>query len=265
MRFSVATALAACCASAQAFSDSTSFVLFSTAKFVEPDSSRQTQSSNQVVSSAKNILSSCPTERYLLVTQPNLNAGHLRDATGVPRLRNALKKAKSSFSIAEVDGHLDVKQLADYINEVCSGKAVVVDEVPLTALPADSNTVLAENDKNFGMIIDQYDMAGDYTVLYTAGSRTEEVLGYTPEFLDSMRTELKRQVHATRKNNSDFDKLPLFEKYQFFSPAIFMGLFAVLILVSILYIGVSAVGSLKVPYGAFEKEMGPSAQQQKKQ
>jgi len=134
------------------------------------------------------------------------------------------------------------------------------------------------------MIIDQYDMAGDYTVLYTAGSRTEEVLGYTPEFLDSMRTELKRQVHATRKNNSDFDKLPLFEKYQFFSPgtcgnvyfelglysddiptAIFMGLFAVLILVSILYIGVSAVGSLKVPYGAFEKEMGPSAQQQKKQ
>lgn len=114
-------------------------------RFAEPDSSRQAQSSNQVVSSAKSILSSCPTERYLLVTQPNLNAGHLRDATRVPRLHNALKKAKSSFSIAEVDGHLDVKQLADYINEVCSGKAVVVDEVPLTALPADSNTVLAEN------------------------------------------------------------------------------------------------------------------------
>lgn len=33
MRYSVATALAACCASAQAFSDSTSFVLFSTAKY----------------------------------------------------------------------------------------------------------------------------------------------------------------------------------------------------------------------------------------
>lgn len=40
MRYSVPTALAACCASAQAFSDSTSFVLFSTAKYATSTSSR---------------------------------------------------------------------------------------------------------------------------------------------------------------------------------------------------------------------------------
>lgn len=74
-------------------------------------------------------------------------------------------------------------------------------------------------DNNFGMVVDQYDLAGDYTILYTAGSRTEEATGYTPEFHDSIRTELKRQVqHARKTNNTAFDNLPLFEKYQFFTP-----------------------------------------------
>ncbi|KAH7033314.1 BIG/ATPase V1 complex, subunit S1 [Microdochium trichocladiopsis] len=261
MRFSVTAALAACCASAQAFSDSTPFILFSTAKFTAPDSTRQLQSSDEVVFSAKNILSSCPTDRYLLVTQPNLNAGHLRNAEAVPKLYSSLQKSKSSFSIAEVAGTVDVKQLYDYINKACDGKPVLVDEVHLTALSSINSATLGENDKNFGMVIDQYDMAGDYTVLYTAGSRTEEPQGYTPEFTDSMRTELKRQVqHPARKLNSTFENLPLFEKYQFFTPGIFMAFFVILILGSILFVGVSAVASLKVPYGAFDKDMGPSAQ-----
>ena len=37
-----------------------------------------------------------------------------------------------------------------------------------------------------------------------------------------MHIDLKRDEHAIpvrrAKNNSDFDKLPLFEKYQFFTP-----------------------------------------------
>lgn len=39
-----------------------------------------------------------------------------------------------------------------------------------------------------------------------------------------------------------------------------MGLVALLILFSILGVGISALGSLQVPYGAFDKEMGPAAQ-----
>lgn len=41
---------------------------------------------------------------------------------------------------------------------------------------------------------------------------------------------------------------------------IFMAFLVIFILGSILFVGVSAVASLKVPYGAFEKEMGPAAQ-----
>ena len=39
-----------------------------------------------------------------------------------------------------------------------------------------------------------------------------------------------------------------------------MGLIVFFILLTILYVGLSAVASLKVPYGALDKEMGPAAQ-----
>lgn len=39
-----------------------------------------------------------------------------------------------------------------------------------------------------------------------------------------------------------------------------MGLVSLVVLMSILYAGISAVASLEVPYGAFDKEMGPAAQ-----
>lgn len=39
-----------------------------------------------------------------------------------------------------------------------------------------------------------------------------------------------------------------------------MGLLALVVLLSILYTGISALSSLEVSYGAFDKEMGPAAQ-----
>lgn len=41
---------------------------------------------------------------------------------------------------------------------------------------------------------------------------------------------------------------------------LFMGLLAGAILVAILSVGISAVSSLQVSYGAFDKDMGPAAQ-----
>lgn len=39
-----------------------------------------------------------------------------------------------------------------------------------------------------------------------------------------------------------------------------MGLITTVVLFSILGVGIKGLGSLQVSYGAFEKEMGPSAQ-----
>ena len=72
--------------------------------------------------------------------------------------------------------------------------------------------------------------------------------------------DLKRSLAPPRGNRSVSEQRPLFEKYVFFSPGLFMGLLVGLILVSILWVGISAVSSLKVSYAAFEKDMGPAAQ-----
>lgn len=40
---------------------------------------------------------------------------------------------------------------------------------------------------------------------------------------------------------------------------LFMGLLVGFILIAILSVGISAVASLQVSYGAFDKEMGPAA------
>lgn len=44
-----------------------------------------------------------------------------------------------------------------------------------------------------------------------------------------------------------------------------MGLLVGFLLLSILYVAISAVASLEVSYAAFDKEMGPSVQKNKQQ
>ena len=71
--------------------------------------------------------------------------------------------------------------------------------------------------------------------------------------------ELKRDLssHAKRANSTEGG---LFEKYQYFTPGIFMGFAAIIPLFLILLVGVRALTSLEVSYFAFSKEMGPNAQ-----
>lgn len=107
---------------------------------------------------------------------------------------------------------------------------------------------------------------------------------YEPEFEETVMMDLKRNVQGQPQrrvdNETEWKKLPLFEKYQFFTPGkqatteafasttvqmltytgIFMGLLAVLLIGSILTVGIKALASLEVSYGAFEKDMGPAAQ-----
>ena len=106
----------------------------------------------------------------------------------------------------------------------------------------------------------------DYTVIYTTTAPTEAALQtqHTYEMEDpfpgAVHMELKRDTtaHSNQKNKT---KEPgLFEKYQFFSPGLFMGITAMIPLTLILYVGIKALSSLEVSYYAFSKEMGPAAQ-----
>ncbi|KAI0503306.1 ER protein BIG1 [Xylaria bambusicola] len=270
MRLSVAAAVAGLCASSHAFSDSSPFILFSTAKLSKPTSDHQLQSSSQVLETTKQLLSSCPTNRYLFISQPNLNAAHLSSSAAVPKLTESISHTTSSYSIAEVAGEFDVRSIATYIRETCElpqSSINVVELLPVPSSAAGSEMALKENDDELGMILEQYETSTveSYTVVYAGGVQAEKPQTYAPEFTDDGAgpTELKRQLHdvnGVRRQEKDGKNLPLFEKYQYFTPGIFMSLIVLIILMSILYAGISAVASLEVSYGAFDKEMGPAAQ-----
>ncbi|GAP87677.1 putative ER protein big1 [Rosellinia necatrix] len=270
MHLSITAAIAGLCASAHAFSDSSPFILFSTAKLSASASQDQLQSGSRVLESTKQLLSSCPTNHYLFISQPNLNAGHLSSKAAVPKLSGFLSHATSSYSVAEVAGEFDVKSIADYVRETCQLPRSAIDMIelsPVPSSPAESAKALKGNDDELGLVLEQYEAsAGDsYTVIYAGGSRTETPQTYTSEFTDSGvgQAELKRRLHnanGVRRQEKSDRKLPLFAKYQYFTPGVFMGLIAFLILMSILYVGISALASLEVSYGAFDKDMGPAAQ-----
>ncbi|KAL2025014.1 hypothetical protein VTK56DRAFT_16 [Thermocarpiscus australiensis] len=290
MQLSIAAALLACTAvQVQAFSDSSPFVLFSTA--VLPDSATnnntpQLQTSAQVLASAKRLLASCPTSRYVLVSQPNVHAADIRvhthddddDSDGggrsrcpMPSLCRAVSSSGSGsvFAVAEVVGQVSGRPLAEYVAAVCAemGKEVRVDRVELKHLPSPSvregkerRDVLEDNDLELGRLLET--LGGDFTVVLF--SDPNEFKAYEPEFVQPVHMDLKRRAEEAedvpaRKSNSA-DNLPLFEKYQFFTPGIFMALVVLAVILSILAVGLKAIASLEVSYGAFDKEMGPAAQ-----
>ncbi|OMP84156.1 hypothetical protein BK809_0001541 [Diplodia seriata] len=106
-----------------------------------------------------------------------------------------------------------------------------------------------------------------YTVIYTttppvvdqipAPKQQHPVQGYEMEEAFPLHTEMKRALANGATGDED---VALFEKYQFLSPGIFMGLSVSIVLFLILYVGVTAVAGLEVSYFAFSKEMGPAAQ-----
>lgn len=68
-------------------------------------------------------------------------------------------------------------------------------------------------------------------------------------------------VPSAAKNGSKVNSsAPLFEKYQFLTPGLFMGFLVSFTLLSILFVGVKAIAGMEVSYAAFDKENGPQAQ-----
>lgn len=81
-------------------------------------------------------------------------------------------------------------------------------------------------------------------------------------FAGAIQMELKRDLSTHKRAVKS--KAGLFERYQYFTPGLFMGLAALVPLFLLVLVGVKALLSLEVSYFAFSKEMGPAAQRQQK-
>ncbi|CAF9908560.1 MAG: hypothetical protein ALECFALPRED_004675 [Alectoria fallacina] len=115
------------------------------------------------------------------------------------------------------------------------------------------------------------------TVIYTTtppnaahqpASAESESYEMDAQFQAPVHMDLKRDFsnhNRVSDGNITLPDGPLFERYQYLSPGLFMGLLVSFILISILYVGINGVASLQVSYAAFDKEMGPSAQKKQSQ
>ncbi|KAH0541910.1 hypothetical protein FGG08_003630 [Glutinoglossum americanum] len=239
-----------------------------------------------------NQLSGCPSDAYVIISQPGVNAADFLPRDSAPHLRRSLGledqgngKVKSSLQIADVVGELDLHELQQYLETACEAGVLSVDastglfatvddlkprvvriEFPvLPLLKSDRISKLAENDAFLSSIIDLFPTTR-YTVMYTTTPVSAEEVhilhdAKRQQVFSPFRAQ-KREFTTSEEDPepSHNETSPLFDKYQFFTPGIFMGLLVSLLLLSILSVGIAAVSSLQVPYGAFDKEMGPAAQ-----
>ncbi|KAL7797440.1 BIG/ATPase V1 complex, subunit S1 [Trichoderma ceciliae] len=268
MHLQTIASLLALSGAVDAFYESSPWVFLSTSSFAKTLSADRIQSSSSVLDYTKDVLSKCPTDRYLIVSQPGLNAADLRGSNGcaMPHLCKAVEdeRVNGKAIVSEVVGDLADIDLSEYIKSACAkkDKTVTVDEVHLAALPVeDKASSFSDNDDTLAQSLEKATAGNSYTLVFFS---TPNEPAYEPHFVEPVRMELKRHVQSTqlrqRDNRTDWDKLPLFEKYQFFTPGIFMAIITAIVLLSILSVGIRALGSLEVSYGAFEKDMGPAAQ-----
>ncbi|KAI9739521.1 MAG: hypothetical protein M1834_006237 [Cirrosporium novae-zelandiae] len=289
---------------ANAFADTSPFFFFSTSELLISVPEIQTPST--LIPRLSNLLSSCPSDFYVLVSQPGLDASDLSwFPRSAPNLRRRMdgtnKDVRSSFEIRDVLGEVNSAEIEKSLAEMCRAGVVAVDastgsfpilsdatprviRLDFPSLPTTRGAMkAAEHDAFLNSVLDLLP-SEKYTVIYTTSHIQDSVEGSQIQendqlyemnngmWEDEVHMDLKRDfsassglAHVSKKDEIQLPDGPLFARYQFFTPGIFMGLFVSFILLSILYIAITALSSLQVSYLAFDKEMGPAAQKKKEQ
>ncbi|KAL2888715.1 BIG1-domain-containing protein [Ceratocystis lukuohia] len=269
MRFSTLAGTFALCATAQAFPDTSPFILSSTASLDMPATTDQLQSNTHVLKTAKELLSTCPTDKYVVISQPKLHSQDLASASSSPTLHEIVKGSviKSTYSVAGMYGEIASEDVLTYIRAACGSRydrgEISISSLPLQALPLDTastderDEALLSNDRIIADVLATAPLGNSYTILYLSDVRD---LKYEAQFETAFSSDLKRDEASAHRANASADHRPFFEKYELFNAGIYMALVATSFLLMILFVGLKALGSLEVSVGAFDKDMGPSAQ-----
>ncbi|KAI4951379.1 hypothetical protein J4E91_004089 [Alternaria rosae] len=261
--------------SALAFRNTSPFFLFSTADLLIPNNDAAIAESSQVTADLLKALEHCPTKSYMLIQHDGVAAADYADGRAMPQLSEYMSgqhsEVKSTVAIPDVVGTVDVAALANHLLPKCGRDDGFIYRA---TFPVSSGSEafrieqLQRHDTKFNNALVDSIKSQDYTVIYittppTEAQAKESLEHHTYEmetsFPESVQMELKRDLssHAKRANSTEGG---LFEKYQYFTPGIFMGFAAIIPLFLILLVGIRALTSLEVSYFAFSKEMGPNAQ-----
>ncbi|KAH8147408.1 uncharacterized protein LAJ45_08564 [Morchella importuna] len=278
-----------------AFKDTSPFFLISASKhFSQADNTKPLLETSAFVQTAKGIISYCDADAYILVTQPGLHASDFAHASSAPRLSTVFKevgveRAQAVSKVYEYDVKFEdiADILQDFAIATCDAEVEEVDaktgnfggfddmkpkliRVDFETLPENGparHKAIMENDSFLYSIISLLPTY-KYNLIYTSTpiSMTPAAMKESKGDAHELRRRENFQVRDDdEKTNTTLPEGSLFKRYQFFTPAIFAGYLALFFLLSVLYVAFTALSSLQVSYGAFEKEMGPSAAKKQQQ
>ncbi|KAL4808461.1 BIG/ATPase V1 complex, subunit S1 [Aspergillus unguis] len=287
MRLGRFSLLALGATTASAFRNTSPFFLASTSEILSTPA--QLRSATTLLDDLSTALSACPSDYYVIASQPGVHSTDFATAKSAPRLGAKMtgkdKKIQSAMAVNEVVGVLETKEIRDILETKCGAQTTVIDgssgsyspefgngprviHVEFASLPLGSERAvqLSDNDGLLSDIVGRL-ASEKYTILYVTTPREFEEVD-TPvydspnDYQDAIHMDLKRDYSAHSRRD-DTTNSSLFSEYQYFTPGIFMGLIAGFFFLAILYVGLSALMSLQVSYAAFEKDT--SATVQKKQ
>ncbi|KAF9915398.1 hypothetical protein BX616_006239 [Lobosporangium transversale] len=192
----------------------------------------------------------CSHKVILVVDEPGLHSSDL--GRGRDRLKNQVQEAPSSVQIPFIDGAMDLEKLAESLSQKCQTSFVNANEADDTVNTLEGPSVIykrldsgsvVENDKSLDKIISQIrnKFQDNFLVLYSSSQ--------TKEFPIKHRLSARQLPGdpASQKQSG------IFHNYTFFSQGIFMGLLIVVIVIPIVFIGVTWNLSVQQPQ-RFEKK-----------
>lgn len=191
---------------------------------------------------------------------------------------------KTTFAVPDVVGEVDGDAIVSHLKSKCGYQAAK----SVIAAPGPEKTERTRSLQTAGMskvcswerqkltypddsIDELIAQSEDYTVIYITTPIDERVAKAQLEdehppyemenaFGEYEQFELKRDLSSHVQRSNATNAGGLFERYQYFTPGIFMAFTAIVPLFLILLVGIRALTSLEVSYFAFSKEMGPNAQ-----
>ncbi|MCJ1309969.1 hypothetical protein MMC25_003630 [Agyrium rufum] len=277
------------------FRDTSPFAFFSTSEILA--SPPQIISASSLSALLRTELQKCPSSTYILVSQPGVDsASGSKQRSGYLQgwMNGRNSHIRSSFAVSDVLGLLKVDEILSTLEKSCDARKVYVDASTGSynfLLEIDSRPQVIQIDfksnpefvsTEHGLFLDavlESLTSPNFSVIYTtspagsaAASARKESLQEEPGTYDmedsnpySTHMEMKRDSLAYPRATNVTTSEPLFEKYQFLTPGLFMGLLIASILLTVMFVGISGLASLKVTYAAFDKEMGPAAHRKQQQ
>ncbi|TGZ76715.1 hypothetical protein EX30DRAFT_229704 [Ascodesmis nigricans] len=281
--------------SVSAFSDTSPYIISHPSAESPLDDFRSATSTTTLLPHLRTLTAACTADTYLLITLPHTHESDLHHYPLFHAALVSLSSSSGSESSPESNGFLQlpfvvpspditatdiVNIIAETASHVCGarveepvviaagGTATRYDGVTPRVVRVEFDSASAGGGVQNGVrdtaVVDRVlkslvEGAPTRRVMVVVATTPVFSAGDAENVVDSEEREAGNP-NGEKGDNGDETKGGLFEKYQFFTPAVLMGYVVLLVVAAIGYVGVSALEGLKVSYGAFEKEMGPGGQ-----